>query len=80
MDDLLVNQVCKHLNGSLAEKFVVATVRFLELVDDSVYDEPDDVWQLGIDSCEQSSIHMRESRARHLCLHDSLGKKSLTPH
>ena len=66
MDNLLVNQMGQHLNRRLAEQFVVAAVRFLELVNHAIYHKSDHIRQLSIDCGQERRIDMRKRWTSHL--------------
>ena len=52
MYDLLVDQMGKHLDCSLAHYLVITLVCLLELSNHTVNYESYDVWQFGVNSCE----------------------------
>lgn len=80
MDNLLIHEVGKELDGGLAQKFIVPAVRLFELGYHSVYHQADHVRQLGVDCGKQSCIHVGEGRGCHLRFHYCPSQEALATH
>lgn len=78
MNDLLVNQVCNHLDGADTDYTIVSSVGPLKLKKYSVDKDLNDVWQLGVDDSNQCCKYMTVASGSSLGLHYRSSQKALS--